>query len=216
MNTVKMRFLLIEDHGIVRLALKEIIRKVFPGSAVTEIANKFELDEFIGRRGEADIIILDIKIRQCNPFTAIERFLEYIPSVKILVFSQIEEGIFLKKFFKSGIKGYLNKEATEDVIIKALLRIAEDKTYISENLKDLFLESDLSTHKDADPFEKLTQKEFAIMLELIKGKGISEISNSTNLHTSSIGTYKKRIFEKCQVDNILKLIELAKVYNIVD
>jgi len=29
------------------------------------------------------------------------------------------------------------------------------------------------------------------MLEIVKGKGISQISYDTNLHTSSIGTYKR-------------------------
>jgi len=47
MNTLRPSILLADDHQIVRFALKEIIRKLFSGTPVLEVSNKFELDKFI-------------------------------------------------------------------------------------------------------------------------------------------------------------------------
>jgi DNA-binding NarL/FixJ family response regulator len=46
---------------------------------------------------------------------------------------------------------------------------------------------------------------------LIEGLGIIEVSNRLNLSSSTVSTYKSRIFEKLGVHNIPDLISLFKM-----
>ena len=52
---------------------------------------------------------------------------------------------------------------------------------------------------------------------MLSAKGFSnnEISNLMKLHTSSIGTYKNRIFEKLNINNVMELRHIANVNNLL-
>jgi two-component system invasion response regulator UvrY len=49
---------------------------------------------------------------------------------------------------------------------------------------------------------------------LLSGQTVSDISQSLNIQTSTVGTHKARLFEKLSITNILELKELATVYNV--
>ncbi|RMZ59364.1 LuxR family transcriptional regulator [Chryseobacterium nematophagum] len=56
----------------------------------------------------------------------------------------------------------------------------------------------------------LREREFQIFKLLAIGNGNLEIANILNIQVSTVGTYKKRIFDKLKIKNI---IDLAKIYS---
>ena len=64
-------------------------------------------------------------------------------------------------------------------------------------------------------FDKLSPREFEIVQHLINGHSVSKISRNLNLHTSTIGTHKARIFEKLRCHNVIELVMMAKVHNLI-
>jgi DNA-binding CsgD family transcriptional regulator len=52
------------------------------------------------------------------------------------------------------------------------------------------------------------------MTHFLKGNTSKEVANITNLHSSTIGTYKFKIFDKLGIKNILELQELARVHGV--
>lgn len=49
---------------------------------------------------------------------------------------------------------------------------------------------------------------------LVKGMSIIEVSREMNLKNSTVSTYKTRIFEKLQLDNIADLIEVFRLHSV--
>ena len=47
---------------------------------------------------------------------------------------------------------------------------------------------------------------------MLAGKSLTEISAALNIHTSTTGTHKGKIFGKLNVNNLVELIELAKIH----
>jgi len=72
-----------------------------------------------------------------------------------------------------------------------------------------------SNRQSENPFDRLSAREFEIVQHLARGDSVSEIAEKLNLHTSTIGTFKGRIFKKLGCRNVIDLNKLAKVYNIV-
>ena len=67
----------------------------------------------------------------------------------------------------------------------------------------------LVTHSsDSHSVERLSKREFQIFKLLAEGNGNIEISNILNLKMSTISTYKKKIFEKLQVKNVVDLVRI--------
>ena len=114
-----------------------------------------------------------------------------------------------------GGMGYLRKDAPIDEIKKAIDNVLNSKRYMSPELSEKLLIDLHSNHNPENPFDNLSSREFEIVQHLANGDSVSEISKKLNLHTSTIGTHKGRIFEKLQCDNIIDLARMAKVQNII-
>jgi two-component system invasion response regulator UvrY len=143
--------------------------------------------------------------------------MEYIhvkyPKAKVLVFSVSAENTYARRFMKAGAYGFVSKEAPLEEIIKAINLVLNDRKYISESLAYKIAEDSFAGRSE-NPFNKLSPREFEIVSLLLGGQTVSDISQSLNIQTSTVGTHKARLFEKLSVTNILELKELATAYNV--
>jgi DNA-binding NarL/FixJ family response regulator len=150
------------------------------------------------------------------PFTdsiaLVSNLLVYQKDTKILVFSMNAEDLYAKRFLKLGAKGYLHKETKPEEIKKAIVTILEGKTYMSQQLNDRLMNEMLKKSTD-NPFEKLSDRELEIVRYFLLGYSVTDIKKTLNIHASTIGTYKMRLFEKLKVKNALELSKLAVLYN---
>ena len=63
-----------------------------------------------------------------------------------------------------------------------------------------------------DPFRELSEREVTVMSYLLKGEGIKEISTRLNIKSSTVATFKARIYNKLGVSNVIDLKNLAEIY----
>lgn len=130
---------------------------------------------------------------------------------KFLIFTAVPENPFSKKYFTSGVDGYLQKTSSLVEIKLALENIMANKKYLSQEVKDFLCNEFL--YKERSLVSDLSHQEIAIAKRLVSGQGISEIALLLNLHTSTIGTHKSRIFKKLKIENIIELKEHLSVIN---
>jgi DNA-binding NarL/FixJ family response regulator len=158
------------------------------------------------------MVILDIRLPHTNSFDLLEYIVNMHPKTKVLIFSMSSEGIYGKRAITAGAHGYLSKESSLQELKKAIFTILENKSYISGQLLDNLL-NEVVQKNIINPFNSLSRREFEITTLLLSGLSITEIAEKVHLQTSTIGTYKSRIFDKLGVSNLIHLKELAAVYN---
>lgn len=201
--------LIADDHSIVRSGLKILIGK----DHMATIEEASDGNETIERMKEKkfDLAILDINMPDTNSAQLIEYIRAHYPETKILIFSTHPEHLYAKRYFKMGVNGYLNKEATDAETRKAIQIILSAKRYASAKVMEILMNEALEGAKE-NPFDNLSSREFEVASLLIQGKALNEITNILHVHTSTIGTHKAHIFEKLNVSNVIELNELAKLY----
>ena len=57
-------------------------------------------------------------------------------------------------------------------------------------------------------------RELQIAKYLLKGYSSTQIKDTLNLHSSTVGTHKIRTFEKLKIRNVFELRELANLYQL--
>jgi two-component system invasion response regulator UvrY len=82
--------------------------------------------------------------------------------------------------------------------------------YTSLKTKENF--PDLRPRGTDNPFERLSEKERLIAHYYLKGYTSTEIKKMLNLHASTIGTLKSRLFGKLKIKSLVDLVELARLY----
>jgi two-component system, NarL family, invasion response regulator UvrY len=207
-----MRFLIVDDHKIVRLGVANILKATYPFSTIEETSNGDGVLQLI-KTYDYSLIILDVNIPGTDSLSLVEQCLHIKPELKILMLSMNPEKIFSLPFIRKGASGYLEKSAEDEEIKRAVQMILDGKKYISQAVMDQMTES-LGKIDHSNPFEKLSAREFEVLRHLVKGLSVGEIGEIMNLHTSTIGTHKVRIFDKLNVNNIIELKELTTLHHI--
>ena len=206
------KFLLVDDHVVVRSGVKILLADLYTSSEIHEAMNG-ETAIVKLKEGEYDLILLDIQMPNTDTLGLMEYIHVTYPAAKVLMFSMSAENIYAKRFMKAGAFGFVSKEAPLEEITKAITTILGGKKYISESLAQKLAEDSYSG-KSGNPFNELSPREFEIVSLLLEGKTVTEISQVLNIQTSTVGTHKARLFEKLRVENILQLKELATTYNL--
>jgi DNA-binding NarL/FixJ family response regulator len=87
---------------------------------------------------------------------------------------------------------------------------------MSDSLKQSIAES-YFTGLSENPFDQLSDREFQVAKEMLSGKSINEIAASLSINSSTVSTYKGKVFEKLKIpnNNLVELMSLARQHNIM-
>ncbi len=206
------KFLLIDDHVVVRSGIKLLIANMYADSEIHEAKDGESALAFV-QNNDYDFVMLDVQMPNTDSYALMETFKSNYPSLKVLVFSMNSENIYALRFIKAGAKGFISKEAPMDEVKKAIDLVLNGKKYISEEMLFVLAEGS-GNSSESNPFNSLSAREFEIVSMLLNGKTISVIASDLNLGISTVGTHKGRIFTKLKVTNLLELQDLANSYNL--
>jgi DNA-binding NarL/FixJ family response regulator len=212
MANEKTSVLVVDDHRIVFSGIQLIFSSNKLDFLTQNCRNGDECIEIL-RKTKYDLIILDVNLPDTDTYSLMDLILKINPEQKILIFSMSSEEMYAKRFLKLGALGFVSKQASNDEFVLAVKKVLNGELYLSKNVTKM-LTTDALFPKNNNVFDKLSAREFEIMSYFLQGHGSKEISNFTNLHSSTIGTYKFKIFEKLNIKSIIELRELAAVYDI--
>lgn len=207
------KILIADDHSIVRLGATVIINEKFKGIEITSASTIDEVYKNLSS-SKFDLLLLDINMPGGNNIKVIKEILNIQNDLKILVFSSYDENIYALRYIEEGAAGYLNKNTAMEDLANAIQSIQDRGTYMSNAIKDLYVQKLTTTKSSLDktnPLFKLSNREMDVAKHLMEGHGILEVSTLLQLSSSTVSTYKSRIFEKLAVNNIPELIELFKL-----
>lgn len=204
-----LRVLITDDHLVIQQGLGYIIKEAFPQTAIA-YSGSLEATLTLLEKQKFDLLILDINIPGGNGFHMVEQIKTTQQDIKILIFSSYEESTYALRYLKAGANGYLEKSASEEQIINAIMSIYTRGKYVSDQVKEQLLDS-LSNDHTLIKHAALTNRELEIAKFVAEGKGTSAISAKMNLQASTISTHKKNIFEKLKISNVAQLIEIFRM-----
>lgn len=211
-SKVNVRIIVADDHGIVRMGLIQTIKRLLPAATVSEVEDYKSLYKAILKE-EFDLAIMDVNMPNGSVQEAIDYIKIHQPNLRILIFSSQDEELYAIRYLKMGAGGYLSKQSSSSVIETALRAMLNTGRYASDIVKEaMFLGSLTGTTKDS-PFESLSDRELQIANKIAEGLPLKEISNQLNLHSSTISTYKNRLFEKLNIKSVPELVEILRLYN---
>ncbi|MEN2399064.1 response regulator transcription factor [Flavobacterium sp. MC2016-06] len=205
----KLKVLLVDDHSVVRHGVSVLLKKTFEEIAITHAENFDELTSKLIEK--QDLIFLDINLPGGNSTKMIKQIRLSNPDLLIMMFSAYDESRYALRYIHAGANGFLNKYSSDEVIINAVQLLLENGNYISDAVKEKIIENALYNNP-INPLEKLSDREIEVAELLVNGDGNIEISNKLNIQMTTVSTFKSRIFEKLGINNIVKLIEILKVY----
>lgn len=208
------KILICDDHSIIRRGLKFILANHFTEYEIAEVHSIKDAMAYI-KTNKPNFAILDLQLSDGNMIETLPSIIQLYPKLDILIFSMSNEEIYAKRILQIGAKGFLNKNADEEEVLRALKLFLSGQNYISQKLNDLMV-NDLRGNNgkvSENPFVNLSNREIEVTRHLLEGIHVKDISKQMDLHANTVVTYKHRLFEKLAIRTLVDLTNLARVYS---
>lgn len=190
------KILIADDHPIVRQGFKQVLSETADLVVADEAGNGQEVLGLVARK-EYDVILLDISMPGKNGLEVLKELRITSPKIPVLILSIYPEEQYAVRAFRDGASGYLTKASTPKELISAIRKVSQGGRYVTEALAEkltYFLHGDV----EKAPHEKLSDREYQVMLLIASGKTVTQIADELCLSVKTISTYRRHILEKMQ------------------
>jgi two-component system invasion response regulator UvrY len=206
-NQAKLEVLVVDDHELVRSGMRRLLED---NSLIGNISEASSGEEAVSlaRQHHFDIVLMDISLPGISGLQASELLLKKAPDTRIVIVTGKLEGVLIRKLLNCGVRGYITKGSSADDIDKAIRQVINGEQYLSPDVAQQFV-MDMLNGDDSNPFDRLTSREFEIIMLLLDGKRNRIIADSLHISEKTVSTHRTRAFEKLHVTTTAELVRLA-------
>ena len=209
-----MNILIADDHPLIRKGLMQIladskyIRNVYEAGNSTEVFRQLESEK-------VDVLILDISMPGKDGIEILKDVKIQYPDIAVLMLSIQPENQYAVRAFRYGASGCLNKASAPEELIAAIRKVQSGGRYLNDAVSEILLNNITSESSSDLPHRQLSEREYQVMLQLAKGKTISEISDKLNLSIKTVSTYRTRLLSKMNLHTNSDLTYYAMKNNLI-
>ncbi len=181
---------------------------------ITEIITNFE--ELLIKLSENNfnILVLDLSLDNFESIKKLKDIIKECNQTSIIILTCLSEKIYAPISMKIGVSAFLSKKISLEELERTILKVYDGYIIYSESIKKN-IES-FKKIKIADRlYKKLSDREIEVLRFLSEGKKNKEISAILSIDEKTVSTYKLRLQNKLNVNNLLDLIYKAKELEII-
>ena len=207
------KVLIVDDHALIRLALRRILEESGEIDVVSEVSSGEEAVEF-ARRNSVDLVLMDVDMPGMGGVEATRKLNTISGGPKVIVISVHSQDPYPKRLLEAGASGYLSKSSNSTEVISAVRTVYAGQPYVAPEVAGQLAMA--SINRTESPLDSLTQREMQVMLMLTRGQNAQTISRTLNLSPKTVCTYRYRLYEKLDVRNDVELTHLAIRHGLIE
>jgi len=215
----KIRILLVDDHSLMRDGMASLLRQVEDFEVVGSLGSGEDAVNQISEINP-DVLLMDIFMKGMSGIEATRWIKEQNPSVKIILISMESNKENISAGIKSGIDGFLPKNADKESLLAGIRSVMKGERYFSPEITALVFEDFYLKQKDGKglPGKKVTElskREEEVLIHIANGKSLKEIGEELFISVKTVETHKSNVLDKLGLSNTAQLVRYAFEHNLV-
>jgi DNA-binding NarL/FixJ family response regulator/class 3 adenylate cyclase len=126
----RMKILLVDDHALIRDALRSVLKEVATDAEVLEAADCRQAMHLIDAHPDLHLILLDLNLPDRDGFAVLTDMRQRYATISLVVLSALHDRENVLKALDLGALGFIPKSAPRDVMVHALRLIFAGGVYI--------------------------------------------------------------------------------------
>ncbi len=204
---MNIRVLLVEDHRMVREALREVLSKEPDLEVVGEAGDARDgLEQ--ARSLSPDVIVLDIRLPDLNGIEVAERLRDSGSTAKIVALSAFSDKRFVTEMLRSGASGYVTKSAAGTELVSAIRAVAGGHGYFSPDIAATLV-ADVRERSTDSKEQPLARREREVLRLIAEGERSTEIATQLNIAVATVEVHRRNISRKLGLHTVAELTRYA-------
>ena len=189
------RVMLVDDHPVVREGLRGML-EAEPDLTVVSEAGSGEEAVAVARTVDADVILMDLRMRDLDGVGATERILTEHPSTKVVVLTTYETDADILRAVEAGAAGYLLKDASRADLANAIRAAARGETVLAPSVAGRLVKRVRGPVR-----QTLSAREVEVLRFVAKGLTNADIGRNLHISEATVKTHLLRAFAKLEVSD---------------
>lgn len=198
-----------DDHALLREGLRMILSAADDIDVIGE-ADSGEAVLASIANSRADVLLLDMAMPGLSGYDVLHRMQQHKLQTAVLMLSMYPEEQYAVRCMKAGAAGYLTKESAPAQLLSAVRQVAAGRRYVSPVVASLLADA-LCEPSEMAPHERLSEREYQVLLHIASGKTPTQIAELMHLSVRTVSTYRSRILVKMRLNNSAELTRYAAV-----
>ena len=202
------KILLVDDNTLLRGSLARLIGMWRHGAVIEEASNGREGVEK-ARRLRPDVILMDIRMPECDGIEATRLINAELPDTKIIMLTVSEDDAHLFDAISSGAHGYLLKNMRPEELFEMLDGALRGEAVIAPSMAQRVLRAFVNeTHRHAEVGEapaELSKREIEVLKLVSEGATNKDIADRLFISVGTVKNHIHSILEKLHLKNRTQL-----------
>jgi DNA-binding NarL/FixJ family response regulator len=125
-----MKILVVDDHVLIREALRGLFRELKPDSTVLEAPDAARTMQLLADQPDVALILLDLSLPDRDGLTLLAELRERYPGISVVVLSGFPDRTNVVRALEHGALGFIPKSAGREVMTSALNLVFSGGVYI--------------------------------------------------------------------------------------
>ncbi len=197
------KLLLVDDHPLIRKALRDIIEKESGIAILGEGGNGEEAIE-LAQKLLPDVMIMDVSMPKMDGIEATRRIKAVLPQVKIIILTVYDDEQHVRAIMEAGASGYLLKSVFGEEVSRAVKSVAAGAMVLSPAIgSQLVKQAGFHPVKAVKLDEKckLSPRELEVLKLTALGLSNKEIAAQLGLNLRTVKGHFSDIFSKLGINS---------------
>jgi DNA-binding NarL/FixJ family response regulator len=192
--------LTVDDHPLIRSALREVIALMAERVELLEAANPPDGLALLERRADIDLVLLDVNFAEYDGLAFIEKFRAAAPAAPLVIYTMHEDAATLKQALARGAVGIVPKTHSAKLLQKAIHLVMDGGIYLPPELARQLASPDAGP--EAHPAAPaMSEQQWKILELLAQGLPNKAIAKDLGIAPSTVKNQLTVVFDKLSVSN---------------
>jgi DNA-binding NarL/FixJ family response regulator len=195
-----MKFLIVDDHALIREAMHGVLLGLRSGSTVLEAANAQAAMQCLADHPDTDLVLLDLHLPDQDGLQVLATVAERHPATVVVMLSGDTDQATMRRALDLGAQGYIPKGETREVLSSALALILAGGVYVPRAALRGAPAQSLPAPVAAAPANLpstdslgLTDRQLEVLALLMQGKNNKLICRALNLAEPTVKNHVSAI-----------------------
>lgn len=185
------RFLVADDHPMVRDALASALGQTFAGAQFSMAGTLAQAQAALDRQPDTDAVLLDLDMPGMDGLTGLARLRAEHPTVPIIIVSAAREAGVVQRAYEFGASAYIDKSASLDEIAGIVRAVLDG---------EIFAPPETSTSDTfAQRAAQLTPQQWRVLALMVQGDQNKQIAHKLGVGEATVKAHVTVILRKLGV-----------------
>jgi DNA-binding NarL/FixJ family response regulator len=148
-----------------------------------------------------DVILMDLKMPNCDGTLATQRILLEDPTAKVLVLSTFDTDGYVLQALKAGASGYVLKDSRVEAIVSSILAVVAGERVMASSVAKLVLDMVAGVTDGKQFYDGLTPRELEILKLLATGMANKLIAYRLKISEKTVRNHVSNMYAKLQIED---------------